>query len=152
MLPNHRLHHFSASGCSFPLFCLPGNQPTNQPTNQPNITGWQRKTETCWWEEKWESYICGVIGPSTCGDHNVLGSQGRLYERREMWGNSFCSYPSKNKEVSNESEWSPQYSAFKWWWKHFEITETSNNTLSVNGGVESTFYLFFIAFMQQASK
>ena len=25
-------------------------------------------------------------------------------------------------------------------------------TLSVNGGVESTFYLFFIAFMQQASK
>lgn len=82
-------------------------------------------------DENNDTYICGVLRPSTCGNHNILGSQDRLYERGgKFWSNGRCSYPSKNKEMSNESKWSPQYSALRWWQKHFKIIETSNKYCS----------------------
>lgn len=52
------------------------------------------------------THICRVLGPPTCGDHNVLGSQDCLIERE---GKSICSYPYENKEMSNGSKWSLQY-------------------------------------------
>lgn len=56
------------------LFCLPGNQPTTQ-TSQAG-----REKQKHVDDRKNATYICGVIGPSTCSDHNVFGSQDRLYE------------------------------------------------------------------------
>lgn len=71
MLPNHILHHFS--GFSYSVVCLPGNQSTKQHMLAQKHLGGNDDSNV--------TYIRGVLGPSTCGDHNVLGSQDHLCER-----------------------------------------------------------------------
>lgn len=67
-----------------------------------------------------DTHISGIFGPPPRGDHYVLGSQNCLFQRGgKHEGKSFCSYPLENKETSNESKWSLQYSALKRWWKHY---------------------------------
>lgn len=49
------------------------------------------------------AHICGVLGTPPGGDHYVLGGQDGLCEGGgKRCSVSFCSYPSENKEMSNQ--------------------------------------------------
>lgn len=66
----------------------------------------------------WYSHVWGIWAVPRWRSQCSWQSGRSVWERGETRNNSFCSYPSQNKEMSNESKWSLQYSALRWWWKN----------------------------------